>query len=82
MMWKLIMQYIISSSGERLSVILPIAEYEALLSRASEDETAYLLREPNGIILLQRNGIILLQRIENIRQGCNFVERKLLPDED
>ncbi|HUM92979.1 MAG TPA: hypothetical protein PLU26_00715 [Candidatus Competibacter sp.] len=68
------MQYIISSSGERLSVILPIAEYEALLSRASEDETAYLLREPNGIILLQR--------IENIRQGCNFVERKLLPDED
>ncbi|HAO32072.1 MAG TPA: hypothetical protein DCQ84_03835 [Candidatus Competibacteraceae bacterium] len=74
MMWKLIMQYIISSSGERLSVILPIAEYEALLSRASEDETAYLLREPNGIILLQR--------IENIRQGCNFVERKLLPDED
>mgnify|MGYP000867392057 FL=1 len=68
------MQYIISSSGERLSVILPIAEYEALLSRASEDETAYLLREPNGIILLQR--------IENIRQGCNFVERELLPDED
>jgi len=68
------MQYIISSSGERLSVILPIAEYEALLSRASGDETSFLLQEPNGSILLQR--------IENIRQGCNFVERELLPDVD
>lgn len=68
------MQYIINSSGERVSVILPIAEYEALLRRASEEENAYLLREPNGSVLLKR--------IENIRQGCNIVERKLLPDEN
>lgn len=68
------MQYVINASGERVSVILPIAEYEALLSRASEDETDYLLREPNGSILLKR--------IENIRQGRNVVEQKLLPDED
>jgi hypothetical protein len=33
------MQYIINPSGERISVILPIAEYEALLRCASEDET-------------------------------------------
>lgn len=68
------MQYIINSLGERVSVILPIAEYEALLSRSSEEETAYLLREPNGSALLKR--------IENIRQGRNVVERELLPDED
>ena len=55
-------------------MILPIAEYEALLRRASEEENAYLLREPNGSVLLKR--------IENIRQGCNIVERKLLPDEN
>ncbi len=36
-------------------MILPIAEYEALLrAAASEDETAFLLREPNGSVLLQR----------------------------
>lgn len=68
------MQYVINSSGERVSVILPIAEYEALLSRASEDETAYLLREPNGSILLGA--------IEDIKHGRNIVERELLPDED
>ena len=66
------MQYVINSSGERVSVILPIAEYEALLSRASEEETAYLLREPNGSILLRR--------IDNIRQGCNVVEQEFLFD--
>lgn len=66
------MQYVINSSSERISVILPIADYEALLSRASEDETTYLLREPNGSALLKR--------IENIRQGRNVVERELLPN--
>lgn len=67
-------QYIVNSAGERVSVVLPIAEYEALLSHVPEDETAYLLREPNGSALLRR--------IENIRQGRNLVERELLPDED
>jgi hypothetical protein len=48
-------QYIVNEAGERVSAILPIAEYEALLrAAASEDETAFLLREPNGSILLQR----------------------------
>lgn len=55
-------------------MILPIAEYEALLKGASEDETAYLLREPHGSVLLQR--------IEDIRQGRNIVEREFLPNED
>ena len=68
------MQYIINASGERISVILPIAEYEALLKRASEDETAYLLREPNGSVLLRA--------IDDIKHGRNIVERELLPDED
>lgn len=68
------MQYIVNSAGERLSVILSMDEYEALLRYAPEDETAFLLREPNGSILLKR--------IENIRQGRNIVERELLPDED
>lgn len=67
-------QYIVNSAGERVSVILSIAEYEALLQHISEDETAYLLREPNGNVLLQR--------IENIRNGRNIVERELLPDAD
>ena len=68
------MQYIINASGERISVILPIAEYEALLKRASEDETSYLLREPNGSVLLRA--------IDDIKHGRNIVERELLPDED
>ncbi|MBK8185497.1 MAG: hypothetical protein IPK63_22405 [Candidatus Competibacteraceae bacterium] len=68
------MQYIINSSGERVSVILPIAEYEALLSRTSEDETAYLLRELNGSLLLRA--------IDDIKYGRNIVERELPPDED
>lgn len=68
------MQYVINSSGERVSVILPIAEYEALLSRSSEDETAYLLREPNGSVLLRA--------IDDIKYGRNVVERELLPDYD
>ena len=68
------MQYIINASGERISVILPIAEYEALLKRASEDETSYLLRE--------QNGSVLLRAIDDIKHGRNIVERELLPDED
>ncbi len=68
-------QYIVNQAGERVSVILPIAEYEALLhAAASEDETAYLLREPNGSILLQR--------LDDYRHGRNIIERELLPDED
>ena len=68
-------QFVINPAGERVSAIIPIAEYEALLRlAASEDETAFLLREPNGSILLKR--------IENVRQGKNIVRRELLPDED
>jgi len=68
-------QYIVNQAGEQISVILPIAEYEALLrAAASEDETAFLLREPNGSILLQR--------LDDYRHGRNIIERELLPDED
>jgi hypothetical protein len=67
-------QYIVNPAGERVSVILPIAEYEALLrAAASEEETAFLLREPNGSLLLQR--------LDDYRHGRNIVERELLPDE-
>jgi hypothetical protein len=41
-------QYIINAEGQRISAVLPIAEYEALLRYVPEDETAFLLREPNG----------------------------------
>ena len=68
-------QFITTHTGERVSAIIPIAEYEALLRLASsEDETAFLLREPNGSILLKR--------LENVRQGKNIISRELLPDED
>ena len=68
-------QYIVNEAGERISVILPIAEYEALLrAAASEDETTFLLREPNRSILLQR--------LDDFRHGRNIIERELLPDED
>ena len=68
-------QFVINPAGERVSAIIPIAEYEALLRlAASEDETAFLLREPNGSILLKR--------LENVRQGKNIISRELLPDED
>lgn len=66
-------RYIINAEGQRISAVLPIAEYEALLRYVPEDETAFLLREPNGSVLLQR--------VENIRHGRNLVERELLPDE-
>lgn len=68
------MNYVINQAGERVSVLLPVGEYEALLKYVPEDETAYLLQEPNGSILLQR--------IEDYRQGRGIVERELLPDED
>ncbi len=65
------MQYIINSSGERVSVILPIAEYETLLSRSSEDETAYLLREPNRSVLLRAYpNIKILIYLRNNRIIC------------
>ncbi len=67
-------QYIVNPAGERISVILPIAEYEALLRHVPDDETNFLLQEPNGSILLRR--------IQDIRQGRNVVERELLLDED
>ncbi len=68
-------QFIVNQTGERVSVVIPMAEYESLLEAASSsDETAFLLREPNGSILRQR--------IENIKHGRNIIERELLPDED
>ena len=65
--------FIVNSTGKRVSVILPISEYEALLQAVANNEMEFLLREPNGSILRQR--------IENIRQGRNIVEQELLPDE-
>ena len=71
----LMTQFIVNSTGERVSVVIPIAEYEALLkAAAAEDETAFLLREPNGSILRQC--------IEDIKHGRNVQQRELLPDED
>lgn len=68
-------QFVTNSAGEQVSVIIPLAEYQELLEAAAhEDETAFLLREPNGSILRRR--------IENIRQGKNLIERELLPDDD
>lgn len=67
-------QFIINAAGEKVSAIIPMAEYQSLLEIAAcVDETAFLLREPNGSILRQR--------IENVRRG-NVIERELLPDED
>ena len=67
-------QFIVNSSGERVSAVIPFAEYQALLEIAARtDETAFLLREPNGSILRQR--------IENVKQG-RVIQRELLPDED
>ena len=67
-------QFIINSSGEKVSAVIPFAEHQSLLEIAARvDETAFLLREPNGTLLRQR--------IENVRQG-NVIERELLPDED
>ncbi|MBZ4194351.1 MAG: hypothetical protein LAE24_08590 [Candidatus Contendobacter sp.] len=68
-------QFVINPAGERVSVIIPIAEYQSLLeAAAAEDETAFLLREPNGSILRQC--------LDDIRHGRNVQERELLSDED
>ena len=68
-------QFVVNPAGERVSVIISIAEYEALLQLASsEDETAFLLREPNGSILRQC--------IDDVRHGRNTQQRELLSDED
>lgn len=68
-------QFIVNQTGDRVSAVIPIAEYEALLKAASsEDETAFLLREPNGSILRQC--------IEDVKHGRNVQQRELLPDED
>ena len=67
-------QFIVNSSGEKVSAVIPMAEYQSLLELAARtDETAFLLREPNGSILRQR--------IANVNQG-NVIQRELLPDED
>ena len=67
-------QFIINAAGEKVSAVIPFAEYQLLLElAASVDETAFLLREPNGSILRQR--------IENVKRG-QVIERELLPDED
>lgn len=65
-------------TGETLSEFIARtakAELDRLMHERQQqhDETAFLLREPNGSILLQR--------IENINQG-KVIERELLPDED
>lgn len=68
-------QFIINASGEKVSAIIPITEYQSLLEiAASVDETAFLLREPNGSLLRQA--------IEDIKHGRNVQEHELLPDED
>lgn len=41
---KTMTQFIVNAAGERVSAVIPIAEYEALLeAAAAEDETAFLL---------------------------------------
>ena len=68
-------QFVINAAGEKVSVIIPFAEYQLLLELAATvDETAFLLREPNGSILRQC--------IEDVKRGRNVKERELLPDED
>mgnify|MGYP003375613365 FL=1 len=66
--------FLTSPTGERVSAVIPMAEYEALLRFVPDDETAYLLQEPNGSELLRR--------IESVRNGAPLVEHDLLPDED
>lgn len=68
------MNYVISQAGERVSVILPIAEYEALLRYVPEDETAYLMSSP-------ANAARLKEAFADWKAGRNMQERELLPDE-
>ena len=68
-------QFVINAAGEKVSVIIPFAEYQSLLELAATvDETAFLLREPNGSILRQC--------IEDVKHGRHIQERELLPDAD
>jgi hypothetical protein len=68
-------QFVINSAGEKVSVIIPFVEYQSLLELAAMvDETAFLLREPNGSILFQC--------IEDVKNGRNVQERELLLDEN
>lgn len=67
-------QFITGPTGQRVSAVIPMAEYEALLRFVPDDETAYLLQEPNGSELLRR--------IESVRNGAPLIEHNLLPDED
>lgn len=68
-------QFVINAAGEKVSVIIPFAEYQSLLELAATvDETTFLLREPNGSILSQC--------IDDVKHGRNVQERELLPDED
>ena len=66
--------FIVSSTGEPLSAVIPMAAYRALLRFIPDDETAYLLQEPNGSELLRR--------IEQVRQGKGLVEHELIAHED
>ena len=68
-------KYITDEVGNRISVVLLIEEYEALASiQRSEEETAYLLKEP-------ANARRLLVSVENSRLGRNIEQHELLPDD-
>lgn len=70
-----LLSYIVNEAGERVSVVLSVDEYQALLNRStSKDETDYLLSSPE-------NARVLRERLQDIRQG-KASERELLPDED
>lgn len=67
--------YITDEAGKRISVVLPIEEYEALTrTQYGEDETAYLLREP-------ANARRLLASVANLRAGRHIEQHELLPDD-
>lgn len=67
-------QFVINADGEKVSVIIPFAEYQSLLELAAMvDETTFLLREPNGSILRQC--------IDDVEHRRNVQERELLPDD-
>jgi PHD/YefM family antitoxin component YafN of YafNO toxin-antitoxin module len=68
-------QYITDEAGKRISVVLPIEEFEALTqARQGEDETAYLLGNP-------ANARRLLESVANLRAGRHIERRELLPDD-
>ena len=69
------MNYVIDQAGERVSVILPIAEYEALLRHVQVDATTHLLSSPV-------NAARLTQAINDHRAGRTMQERDLLADAD